>query len=73
MRSQELFYNLFFKYATGLIISKLNHDYDCDTIMEYNLDNFEQSKAMELLDKIYEALKATAERNDLKIEYQIEE
>lgn len=44
-------YKLFFKYATGLIISKLNQDYDCDTIMEYNLDNFEQSKSMTIHDK----------------------
>ena len=44
-------YNLFFKYATGLIISKLDEDYQCDTIMEYDLVSFELSKSMTVHDK----------------------
>lgn len=44
-------YDLFFKYANGLIISKLDEDFDCDTIMEYDLKKFEQSKSRTIHDK----------------------
>lgn len=44
-------YQLFFKFATGLIITKLNADFGCDTILEYDLGNFEQSKSMTIHDK----------------------
>lgn len=43
-------YELFFKYANGLIITKLNEDFDCDTIMEYDLGKFEQKKSMTIHD-----------------------
>lgn len=43
-------YDLFFKYANGLIISRLNEDFGCDTIMEYDLNKFEQSKSLTIHD-----------------------
>lgn len=33
-------YDLYWDYADGLIISKINKDYDCDLIMNYSLDDF---------------------------------
>ena len=33
-------YEAFFKYAQQLIISKLNDDYQCDLLLNYNLNGF---------------------------------
>ncbi|MBO6042588.1 dihydrofolate reductase [bacterium] len=33
-------YEVFFKYAQQLIISKLNQDYQCDLLLNYNLNGF---------------------------------
>ncbi|MBR4486669.1 dihydrofolate reductase [bacterium] len=33
-------YELFFNYADELIISKLDNDYQCDILLNYNLNDF---------------------------------
>ena len=39
-------YEAFFKYAQQLIISKLNQDYQCDLLLNYNLNDFKLIKVI---------------------------
>ena len=53
-------YEAFFKYAQQLIISKLNDDYQCDLLLNYNLNDFKLIKVIKndaFKTEIYERIK----------------
>ena len=53
-------YETFFKYAKQLIVSKLNVDYQCDLLLNYNLNDFKLIKVIKndaFKTEIYERIK----------------
>lgn len=56
----KIVYETFFKYAEQLIISKLNDDYQCDLLLNYNLNDFKLIKVIKndaFKTEIYERIK----------------
>ena len=56
----KIVYETFFKYAEQLIISKLNDDYQCDLLLNYNLNDFKLIKLIKndaFTTEIYERIK----------------
>lgn len=56
----KIIYETFFKYAEQLIISKLNDDYQCDLLLNYNLNDFKLIKVIKndaFKTEIYERIK----------------
>ena len=56
----KIVYETFFKYAEQLIISKLDDDYQCDLLLNYNLNDFKLIKVIKndaFKTEIYERIK----------------